>query len=219
MGMGDLMKGIGGDQLRSQELEMIDEGIGLNDISEIINDQEARRNLGLGEDFNRARDTKLIGPKLQEVVERMEPPKRKRPPIPSEPKRRGPTGPGTSKNGTGLIKTVRSITVIPDDVIISNFQVAGATPTRVDVGLSNRTDILIANMSLSPVWVNTVSTINPNGVIFVGVPLKAMSGANQFDGGVMRLSITEQTRFWAQATAPGNFLVVTIETALKNQLE
>lgn len=214
MSMGDLLRGLGGEPLRPSELEMIDRGIGLNNIADEVEEQQARRRLGLGEDLQRAHDRHLIGPKLQEIVERVEPPARKRPPITSEPKRRGASG-GTAAAST--LRTVRSVTVIPDDVVISNFQVQGALATRIDVGLANRQDILIANMSLSPVWVNTVSVINPNGISFVGVPLKAMSGANAFDGGVLRLSITEQTRFWAQATAPGNFLVVTIETAIKNQ--
>lgn len=218
MSMGDLMGGFNGEPLRKNEIAMIDEAIGLNDPEETVDEAEARDRLNLGEHPWGAHDRHLIGPKLQEIIERMDPPKRKRPPIAAEPKLRQPPGRRVdpARPEKAPVQVVRSIPVITDGVLISNFRVSNLSPRRVDIGVQDRHDILIANMSSSPIWVNTFSELSPTAANFVGVPLKAVSAAGNFDGGVLRLSVRENVRFWAQAVNVGNnFLIVTIETSLR----
>ena len=209
--------GMGGDQLRPDELAIIDEGMGLGNLRDMIQQTaEVNRRLGLGEDLQRAHDRHLIGPSTDEIMVRAEPPARKRPAMQPRPKAASPA----QAAGKAAYQTVRSIPVAPNEIVISNFQVAGDHSYRVDVGLTGRDSILIANMSLSVIWINTVANVSPTAGRFIGVPLKAMSGANNFDGGVVRLSVRESknARFWAQSIVPAaapTFLVVTIETAIR----
>jgi hypothetical protein len=204
---------MGKDVLQPDELEIIDEGIGLNRISEMVDDERARSLLGLGEDLQRAADTGMIGPTAAEIEDRISPPKRKLPAMKVKPKPKGVPAPGGMRPSN--IQTVRSIPVIPNEIVVTNFQINSDKPYRVDLGIDSRTDILIANMSLSVIWVNAINNVSPSAGQFIGVPLKAMTAANTFDGGVMRVRITNNKRFWAIAVAAGARLVVTIETALR----
>ena len=191
----ELMAGMGGDVLDQDEIEIM----------------EAADIPGLGEDLQRAADMDLLSPKAGELA--MSRAGKKPPPVKFRPKPKGVPSPGG--RGTSAFKTVRTIDVIPNEVVVSNFQIANTGPFRVDLGIDSRTDILIANMSLSPIWVNVVSNISNSVGQFTGVPLRAMSGANQFDGGVLRVRCTSEKRWWAQAVAAGTHLVVAIESALR----
>ena len=208
---------MGGEALSPDELAIIDEGMGLGNVRDMIRQTaEVNRRLGLGEDLQRAHDRHLIGPSTDEIMARVEPPARKRPVLQTRPK-------STSQaqaTGRTVYQTVRSIPVVPNEIVISNFRVSGDHSYRIDVGIEGRTDILIANLSQVVIWVSAVSVVSPTVGNFIGVPLKAMSGANVFDGGVLRLSLrnAKHTRFWAQAVAgapPVYQLTATIETAIR----
>lgn len=206
----ELLRGMSGDSLMPNELDIIDESVGLDNIA-----QENRRialsnrRLGLGEDLQRAHDSALISPKMADVLARAKPSGRK----PMKPT--GATARARVGGAVPAIQTVRSVPVIPNELVVSNFQVGSAQPYRVDLGLEGRTDILIANMSQSVVWVNVIANVSPSVGQFIGVPLKAMSGANAFDGGVWRASVRRNKRFWAISVAGGFHLVVTIESAIR----
>jgi hypothetical protein len=207
------------DALQPDELKMIDEGMGPGGLEAAIADaDEARRlsiNGSLGEDLQRAHDSALIRPRAREVLGLRDP---------------VPGGAGPAKRSTISLRpaivpsataaqkeltTVRSLNVIPNEVVISNFQVSNDHPYRIDLGIEGRTDILIANMSLGVIWINATASVMPAAGQFIGVPLKAMSGANGFDGGVCRMAIRNNKRFWAASVGLGPFLVVVIETAIR----
>lgn len=198
----------GRDPLKPHEIAIIREHLGvIGDARNTIEERYARRQLGLGEDLERARDTILTRPRPPDLDEKERMPV-KRPPLLGK-------RPAPVPTGINALPKVLAVPAIPNQCKISNFAVNSDKAYRVDLGIQDRTDILIANMSQSIVWVHTQPNINPNAGAYLGVPLKAMSGATSYDGGVLRLHQSEATRFWAIATVAGTRLVVTIEQAFK----
>lgn len=200
----DALGSMGGEALRPDELEMIDEAIGLDAVA------EAARRGGMGEDLQRAHDQILTQPRGEFGAGRY---KMKLPEMKPQPKP-APGGAFGQQANKKVIPIVRSIPYTPNEGLISNFYISNDKSYRVDSGLEGRTDILIANMSLSVVWVNMIANIS-SGVAYVGVPLKAMSGAAAYDGGVVRLAMQKNKRFWAISVGAGPNLIVTIETAIR----
>lgn len=161
--------------------------------------------VGLGEPLEDAVDQALLRPRTDEL-ERLSPaPVRKnRPGIPAN-KLVRQTKP--SEDAKDIIWTVD---VIPNVMVISNWR-GGVTPFRIDNGITDRTDIVIANMSQQVVWINTDAS--PLSAGPAGVPLRAMSGAAAYDGGVFRARVNEAERIWAIAAGGANNLIVTVELA------
>jgi hypothetical protein len=162
--------------------------------------------IGLGEQLEDAIDQSLVRPTVDEL-ERLSPqPVRKnRPAIPPQ-KTIRQTKP--SEDAKDIIWTIE---VIPNIMEISNWRVSAVTPTRIDNGITDRTDIVIANMSQQVVWINDDAASLSAGPS--GVPLRAMSGATAYDGGVFRARVTEAERFWAIGAGGANLLIVTVELA------
>lgn len=217
--MEELMKGMmGGDSLRPDELEMIEEHVRQGEDDETSDLETEDEQPGLGEDLQRAHDLILTGPRAEDMDAMISRKKLVRPKM--KPITRRPGTPAQEGIVPSKLPTQRVIGVVPNDAVISNFQVTNAGPSRVDLGIEYRTDILIANMSASIIWVNTIPNVHtvlplPLGA-YLGVPLRPNTALNSFDGGVMRLSVTNRKRFWAQAvTAVGSFLIVTIEQSLR----
>jgi hypothetical protein len=160
---------------------------------------------GLGEELEDAIDHAVRRPTTAEL-ERLRPaPVRKdRPAIPARQLVR------QSKPSEDAKDIIWTIEVIPNVMVISNWR-GGVTPFRIDNGISDRTDIVIANMSQQVIWINTDSASLSAGP--AGVPLRAMSGATAYDGGVFRARVTEAERYWAVAAGGAANLIVTVELA------
>ncbi len=179
---------------------------GVEDM-EVDNTGSGRLLRGLGEDMERAADRILTRPTTKEVLDRLDSPDKKLPPLVSRPAPSKATVPGG-------IQTVNALEVIPNDVVVSNY-IVQAVAQRIDIGPEGRTDILIANMAPVPLWINVVQNV-AIGANYIGIPLKAVSGVNQFDGGVFRSRCKNTVRWWGVCTAPGvTNLVVVVESSIR----
>jgi len=105
---------------------------------------------------------------------------------------------------------IRSLVAPDDNANLTPKQIGSAKPERLDIGIKNRTSILIANMSDQVVWVHTHSQgLGANR----GFPLAANSPAGAYNGGTIAMDVSEHVEFWGIAAAGATNLVVVIESA------
>jgi len=79
---------------------------------------------------------------------------------------------------------------------------------KLDIGIKNRCDIAIWNVSTATIWVNTSQAVAANA----GVPL-GPSSAGGFNGGAISVDVNEEVRFWGIASSAGSFLVIVMEAS------
>jgi len=125
----------------------------------------------------------------------------------------GPGKPSTRKvieDERQQLRWIRSLVAPDDRVVITPKQIGTAKPERLDIGIENRTSILIVNMSDQDVWINTTgNNLGANR----GYPLASNAPAGAFNGGSIAIDVSERTSFWGVAAAGAANLVVVIESA------
>ncbi len=201
---------------------------GSPDIESIVVDNSGRGMAALGEAMEKARDQALTRPTIEEIMSRRAVPNEQAAvgglgaepavvPVSMSPRESPLRSPTSSQGERSPIQTVNALEVIPNEMVISNYNINGNEPMRIDTGVGGRTDIMICNMSMSVVWVNLSSSVFPAPLKFVGIPLRAMTGATNFDGGVVRAKVRNSVQFWAIGQTPGvgPFLMVVVESAIR----
>jgi len=84
------------------------------------------------------------------------------------------------------------------------------TPTRLDMQLDQRIEVLIWNFSTQIVWINFTEQVTRVGL---GIPLAAVTVAGAYDGGHLSWDCKPTLQFWAIAAAGAANEVLIVEGA------
>ncbi len=107
------------------------------------------------------------------------------------------------------MRTVRTIPVGARMVNIENRLIDTVPSGRIDTGLEFRKDILLVNMSLQTIWVNT----RPMPSSGDGLPLGPMSAAGKYDGAAFSIDATMEVEWHAIAGGGASNLLIVVESS------
>jgi len=92
--------------------------------------------------------------------------------------------------------------------IIDQF-VGSTKPLRLDVGLRDRTDVMIANMSNVVIWINTFTQFTSGQ----GYPLAPNTEAGAYNGATIALEASKEVEWYGIGASGASNLVVVFELA------
>ncbi len=125
----------------------------------------------------------------------------------------GPPIPETRRPQIDILKRdsdkSSTVSMLPADRVSIMVRKIGTTATRIDVGILDRTDILIANMSDVVIWINTHGKVGVN----LGYPLAPNTEAGAFNGGTYAMECTKNVEWYAVAASGADNLVIITEAA------
>ncbi len=110
----------------------------------------------------------------------------------------------------GDSKFQRVVSMMPAQRIsIMDRSIGSTKPVRIDVGIKDRTDVLIANMSDVVIWINTHSQYSSG----LGYPLAPNTEAGAYNGGTLSIECTKDVEWYAIGASGAANLVVIVEGA------
>lgn len=125
----------------------------------------------------------------------------------------GPDVPKTRNPALDILKRdadlSSTVSLLPADRVSIMVRNISTTATRIDVGLLDRTDVLIANMSDVVIWINTHGKVGAN----LGFPLAPNTEVGAYNGGTFAMECTKNVEWYAVAASGATNMIIIVEAA------